>query len=97
MHAVHARQSPLSVFFRHCEIFRKIYFLKGSPSIFGCFPTEWMLKNPKGSPFQIFSALCDFFRDFFHQIFFTVQFFDVLQYFDVLQQWMLKNAKGSLF
>ena len=45
--------SPLSVFFRHCEIFsRKWKFLFSS--IFSCFATEWMLKNLKGSSFSVF-------------------------------------------
>ena len=48
-----------------------------------------MLKNSKGSPLSVFSALWDFFGKFFSPIFFTLHFFDVLQ------QWILKNAKGS--
>ena len=49
--------SPLSVFFRHCEIFsRKWKFLFSS--IFSCFATEWMLKNLKGPPpFQFFGIV----------------------------------------
>ena len=38
-------------YFRLCEtFFRKKLFPKGPPSFFWSFPTERMLKNPKGSP-----------------------------------------------
>ena len=35
------------------------------PSIFRYFPTEWMLKNPKGSPFQFFWPCETFFSILF--------------------------------
>ena len=38
--------------------FPEIFFPKGSLlQFFCCFATEWMLENPKGPPFQFFSAL----------------------------------------
>ena len=42
-------QYPLS-FFSELRLFEKKFPPKGPPSIFWCFATEWMLKNPKGSP-----------------------------------------------
>ena len=67
---------------------------KGPPSIFWCFATEWMLKNPNGSPFknitfQFFGIVRLVFRIFFFSPKRPPRFFDVLQ------QWMLKNAKWS--
>ena len=48
-------------FFRHCQTFSGIFFLKGSPfKFFWSFASEWLLKNPKGSPFQFFLGLSRF-------------------------------------
>ena len=55
-------KGPTFEFFRHCGTFFKIVFPQKGPSIVWSFATKWMLKNPKGPPFQIFSALWDFFH-----------------------------------
>ena len=52
-------KGPFQFFFGTARLFfRKILPLQ----FFCCFATEWMLENPKGSPFQFFSALWIFFR-----------------------------------
>ena len=50
----------LSSFFRHCETdFFPNFFLLFLPSIFDILQQNGCSKNPKASPFYIFSALCD--------------------------------------
>ena len=57
--------TPLE-YFRFCEtFFEKKILTEGSPSIFWNFSTERMLKNPKGSPLQLFFGTVRlFFRRF---------------------------------
>ena len=60
-------KSPPFNFFRHCEkffgiFFSKFFFLKGSPlHFFDVLRQNGCWKIPKGSSFQFFSALWDFF------------------------------------
>ena len=52
-----------------------------SLQLFWSFATEWILKNPKGSPFQIVSPLGDFLKKklFFHKGSPIHQYFDTLR------------------
>ena len=54
-------KTPPFIFFGTARLFSKKIPQMVPPAFFWCFATEWMLKNPKGSPFQFFSALWDFF------------------------------------
>ena len=83
---------PFFNFFRHCETFfaEKKIFPKRSPlQVFCCFATEWMLKNPKGSPLSVFRH-CETFKKFFSKGS-PFNFFDILQ-----QNECLKFPKGHL-
>ena len=51
-------------FFRHCETFFSEIFPQRVPlQIVRCFATEWMLKNPKGSPLSIFFGTARLFSE----------------------------------
>ena len=78
---------PLSVYFGIMRIFSKKFFQRVPLLNFRSFATEWMLKNPKGSPFQFFRN-CETFKIFFKQ---TAPFPIFLM---ICEQWM-KNLQGS--
>ena len=86
-----AKGTPLECF-RLCVTFfaKKKVFTEGSPFYFWYFPTEGMLKNPKGSPFQFFRHW-----DFFQKLFF-IKRSPIHQYFDILKSfcyfWALDMA-----
>ena len=57
-----------SIFSALCDFFQKKFpHERVPPSIFWSFATEWMLKNPKGSPLSVFFRHCE---TFFHEFFF---------------------------
>ena len=92
----------LWVFFRHCGTFyRKKYNQKVPLQCFRSFATEWMMKSPKGSPFQFCSSLWDFFKDFvfikrspIHQYFHTLKSFCNFWALDMVPTWA---GPGLLF
>ena len=93
------RVLPLSTF-RLCEtFFSKKKFPKGPPSTFWSFPTERMLKNPKGSPLSVFLALWDFFLKKIGGALLVKNFFPpkvpLLQFFKWFATEWMKNLKVS--
>ena len=89
-HTGRDQRVPPFNFFWHCEtFFSERNFPQRIPlHFFCCFATEWMLENPKGSPFHFFSALWDLFPE--NKNFSRLQFFDVLR-----QNGCWKTPKGS--
>ena len=47
-------KGPPFIFFGTARLFFDFFPQMVPPSIFWCFATEWMLKNPKGSPTSVF-------------------------------------------
>ena len=71
------RVPPSNFFFGTATFFPEIFSPQGPPSIFCCFATEWMLENPKGSPFVFFGTV---------RLFPENKNFSLLQFLDVLRQ-----------
>ena len=90
-HTGRDQMAPLSIFFRHRETSFGIFFAKGPPSNFCCFASEWLLENPKRSPFQFFGIVRLFSKIFSPQM----VPFQFLRY--ITTDWVFKNPKGSPF
>ena len=88
-HTGQHQRVPTFNFVRHCETFFRNFFPQMvPPAFFLCFATEWMLKNPKGSPFSVFFGIVRFFP----KIKKNSSIFSCFA-----TEWMLKNLKGSPF
>ena len=88
-HTGRDQRLPLSFFSALRDFFfEKKIFPKGPPAFFWCFATEWMLKNPKGSPLSVFFRHCEIFSRKWKFLFSS--FFSCFA-----TEWMLKNLKGS--
>ena len=85
-------KTPPFHFFRHCETFfrKKNFPQRIPPAFFWCFATEWMLKNPKGSPLSDFFGIVRFFPE--NENFCFLRFFHVLR-----QNGCWKTSKGPPF
>ena len=77
------RTRPKGPFFRHCDFFQKKIFHHESPPpsiFFWSFATEWMLKNPKGSPLSVFFGIVRLFFQFFF-----IKVVPIHQYLEILK------------